>query len=192
MDIKLVTDLLLANKVICLPTETVLGLASIVNKEAYYNLVNTKNRPLNKAFPVCFLKEDINNYCEVNSLQQKVIDAFLPGPLTVVLKRKETSEIMGNELGTVAVRCSNDLTLTHILESVKKPLYLTSANLANEEVCKTILEAKEIFKDKVSYYIEGTPLGEKASTIVDLTLSSPKVLRQGLIKEEDILKVWRD
>lgn len=187
-----IIEILNRNYVICLPTETVMGLACKANKEAYYNLVELKNRPLNKAFPLCLLKSDIELYCEVNDLQRKVINHFLPGPLTIVLKKKkDVSNFIGNGMETVAIRCSEDKFLTDVLKSIETPLFLTSANKAGEEVCKTLLEARNVFKDKIEVYVEGNPTGTLASTIVDLT-TYPRILRQGKITIDEILKVWEE
>lgn len=189
-----VSESLLKEEIVCFPTETVMGVAIIAENEQTYNkLVDLKNRPANKVFPFCVLKKQIENYCEVNELQKKVIDKFLPGPLTVILKRKEgVPNFIGNEEGTIAVRVSENEFVNTILEKIKKPIFLTSANLSGEEVCKDSLEAKKVFKDKVKVYVEGKPFGGVATTIVDLTKEKPILIRQGVIKIEDILNVWED
>lgn len=189
-----VSDALLKEEIVCFPTETVMGVAIIAENEQTYNkLVDLKNRPANKVFPFCVLKKQIENYCEVNELQKKIIDKFLPGPLTVILKRKEgVPNFIGNEEGTIAVRVSENEFVNTVLEKIKKPIFLTSANLSGEEVCKDSLEAKNVFKDKVKVYVEGKPFGGVATTIVDLTKEKPILIRQGEIKIEDILKVWED
>ena len=64
--------------------------------------------------------------------------------------------------------------------------------MSGEEVCKDSLEAKNVFKDKVKVYVEGKPFGGVATTIVDLTKEKPILIRQGVIKIEDILNVWED
>ena len=129
----------------------------------------------------------------LNELQKKIIDKFLPGPLTVILKRKEgVPNFIGNEEGTIAVRVSENEFVNTVLEKIKKPIFLTSANLSGEEVCKDSLEAKNVFKDKVKVYVEGKPFGGVATTIVDLTKEKPILIRQGVIKIEDILNVWED
>jgi L-threonylcarbamoyladenylate synthase len=189
-----VSEALLKEEIVCFPTETVMGVAIIAENEQTYNkLVDLKNRPANKVFPFCVLKKQIENYCEVNELQKKIIDKFLPGPLTVILKRKEgVPNFIGNEEGTIAVRVSENEFVNTVLEKIKKPIFLTSANLSGEEVCKDSLEAKNIFKDKVKVYVEGKPFGGVATTIVDLTKEKPILIRQGVIKIEDILNVWED
>ena len=189
-----VSEALLKEEIVCFPTETVMGVAIIAGNEQTYNkLVDLKNRPANKVFPFCVLKKQIENYCEVNELQKKIIDKFLPGPLTVILKRKEgVPNFIGNEEGTIAVRVSENEFVNTVLEKIKKPIFLTSANLSGEEVCKDSLEAKNVFKDKVKVYVEGKPFGGVATTIVDLTKEKPILIRQGVIKIEDILNVWED
>lgn len=189
-----VSEALLKEEIVCFPTETVMGVAIIAENEQTYNkLVYLKNRPANKVFPFCVLKKQIENYCEVNELQKKIIDKFLPGPLTVILKRKEgVPNFIGNEEGTIAVRVSENEFVNTVLEKIKKPIFLTSANLSGEEVCKDSLEAKNVFKDKVKVYVEGKPFGGVATTIVDLTKEKPILIRQGVIKIEDILNVWED
>ena len=189
-----VCEALLKEEVVCFPTETVMGVAIIAENEQTYNkLVDLKNRPANKVFPFCVLKKQIENYCEVNELQKKIIDKFLPGPLTVILKRKEgVPNFIGNEEGTIAVRVSENEFVNTVLEKIKKPIFLTSANLSGEEVCKDSLEAKNVFKDKVKVYVDGKPFGGVATTIVDLTKEKPILIRQGVIKIEDILNVWED
>ena len=174
----LVISALLDNEIVCFPTETVMGLAVIVdNQQTYDKLVNAKNRPSNKAFPVAMLKKDIYKYCEVNNTQKQVIEAFLPGPLTLILnKKKDGYSFMGKEDGTIAIRCSEDEFVQEVLNRVKKPLFLTSANLAGEKVKP----------------VDGDVKGDLASTIVDMTKEEIVILRQGKILLEDILNVIKE
>lgn len=190
----LVVSALNNNEIVCFPTETVMGLAVVVdNQQTYDKLVNAKNRPSNKAFPVAMLKKDIYKYCDVNALQRKVIEEFLPGPLTLILKKKaNVSSFIGKEDGTVAIRCSEDEFVQEVLKRVGKPLFLTSANLAGEKVAMSKDEAVSIFKDKVKVYVDGEIQGDLASTIIDLTKENVAILRQGKILLEDILNVIKE
>ena len=192
--VKEVSLALLDEEIVCFPTETVMGVAVIAENSSTYNkLVEAKNRPANKVFPFCVLKKDIEKYCEINEKQRKVIDAYLPGPLTVVLKRKEgVPSFIGNSEGTIAVRVSDNEFVNSVLEAIQKPIFLTSANLSGEEVCKDSNEAKQVFGQKIKVYVDGKPFGGVASTIVDLTKEKPILIRQGAIKIEDILSVWED
>ena len=80
----------------------------------------------------------------------------------------------------------------NVLQNIRKPIFLTSANLSGEDVCKDSEEAKQVFKEKVKVYVDGRPFGGVATTIVDLTKEKPILIRQGAIKIEDILSVWED
>lgn len=192
--VKEVSEALINEEIVCFPTETVMGVAIKASSSKTYNkLVDLKNRPSNKVFPFCLLKKDIELYCEVNSKQKRIIDTFLPGPLTLVLKKKkDVPSFIGNESGTVAIRVSENEFVKAVLEKVQKPIFLTSANLSGEEVCKDSNEAKQVFKDKIKVYVDGKPFGGVATTIIDLTKDEPILIRQGEIKIDDILKVWRD
>ena len=192
--VKEVSKALYNEEIVCFPTETVMGVAVKAEHVSTYNkLVELKNRPANKVFPFCVLKKDIESYCYVNDLQKKIIDAFLPGPLTIILKRRKgVPEFIGNEEGTIAIRVSENEFVTKVLERINKPIFLTSANLSGKDVCKDSDEAKKVFLDKIKVYVEGKPFGGVATTIVDLTKDKPILIRQGEIKIEDILKVWED
>ena len=192
--VKKVSEALRDEEIVCFPTETVMGLAVKAEFIKTYNkLVEVKNRPSNKVFPFCVLKKDIESYCEVNKKQRKIIDSFLPGPLTIILKRKkDVPTFIGNNEGTIAIRVSENEFVSSVLEDLNKPIFLTSANMSGEEVCKDSKEAKEIFGNKIKVYVDGKPFGGLATTIVDLTKKTPILIRQGTIKIEDILKVWED
>lgn len=78
--------------VISVPTDTVFGIcARIESQRAYHNLVNIKNRPSNKNFPVmCSTKDQIKEIAVVDEIAEKLIDVFMPGPITLVLNKKDT------------------------------------------------------------------------------------------------------
>lgn len=84
------------NGVISVPTDTVFGLCAIMNsKIAYDKLVKVKKRPVEKSFPVmCANEEQIKSIAIVNKIAEKLIKAFMPGPITLVLKKKTHCQIM--------------------------------------------------------------------------------------------------
>ena len=123
----------------------------------------------------------INELCEVSMYQNRVIKAVLPGPVTVILKLK-------NSVETIAIRYSKDSFLNQLISSVDCPLYLTSANISGYEPIKSAKAAKKIFKDDVKCYINGKVQFGTPSTIIDLTSNSIKVIRQGDMTIDDINK----
>ena len=183
--------------VISIPTDTVYGVCARINSQkAFDNLVNAKHRPANKSFPVlCLDEEQIESIAIVNEKAQKLIRAFLPGPMTIVLKKKKEAFEYINNAGE---RTSDELAirilpLEFIKELIKKvgsPLFLSSANLSGQEVCKTLEEIEEVFPN-----IDGIVKGEvsfgKASTIVDCTNEEIKIQREGPISKEQIMEVLK-
>ena len=183
--------------VISIPTDTVYGVCARINSQkAFDNLVNAKHRPANKSFPVlCLDEEQIKSIAIVNEKAQKLIRAFLPGPMTIVLKKKKEAFEYINNAGE---RTSDELAirilpLEFIKELIKKvgsPFFLSSANLSGQEVCKTLEEIEEVFPN-----IDGIVKGEvsfgKASTIVDCTNEEIKIQREGPISKEQIMEVLK-
>ena len=106
-EIDKLADILKNDGVICVPTDTVYGLCARINsKKAYDNLVNIKNRPNIKLFPVvCLDEEQIKNIAIVNKYAEKLIHAFMPGPITLVFKKKDNishdSHIVGAICGFI-------------------------------------------------------------------------------------------
>lgn len=183
------------NEVVGLPTETVYGLAvKIDSPQAYEKLIIAKNRPKEKAFPVVVgNQKDIYKLGEVNEKIERIISHFLPGPLTIILKKKPSlKDYITAGQDTIAIRYSSDPFLCQLIEKVQCPLLLTSANKSGETPVKDEQEALKVFEEKVAFLVKGQGGNQIASTIVDLTKAYPKILRKGVIFEEEITKVWEE
>lgn len=190
-EIDRIASFLLEDQIVCLPTETVFGLAIVAdNYDNYMRLVECKNRPINKAFPLLIHHEEqLHHYAEVSARTNRLVQRFLPGPLTLVLPKKQgIPDYVTAHLPQIAIRWSEDPFLQAVARRVKKPLFLTSANLSNEPTCRSVKEAYEVFAGRVACIVEGQPKSQMASTIVDVSQRELKLLRQGeipfqLIKE---------
>lgn len=182
-------------EVVSFPTETVMGLAvAAFDINAYNKLINVKSRPFNKAFPfVVGNINDINKYAYVNDKINKVISSFLPGPLTIVLKKKENipSFVTAGQ-DTIAIRIPDNEVVLNVLKTFNKPILLTSANKSGQDAALNSNECYEIFKNEIEYIIEGSCILNIASTIVDMSSEEIKIIREGKIKLEDIRKVIGD
>jgi L-threonylcarbamoyladenylate synthase len=107
----------------------------------------------------------------------------MPGPITLILKKRE---IIPNNVtkNTIAVRVPlNDVAITL---STDIPLTATSANKHGNKAPLTITKAKKQLGDTVSMYIDGGTLIGVPSTIIDVSSNKIKILRDGLIKKEEI------
>ena len=113
-----IIEILKKDGVISVPTDTVYGVCSqVFSHQAEENLRNVKRRPLTKAFPVmCADLAQIQEIAEVNGRAKKVIEGFMPGPITVILKRKDGVNLSQENLDTIAIRMATSNTLAKIIK----------------------------------------------------------------------------
>ena len=187
-DIDEIVDILKNNGVISVPTDTVYGVcARIDSKKAHDNLIFVKNRPETKPFPVmCANEEQIKGIAIVNEKAEKIIKAFMPGPITIVLNKKETvPDYITNGKKTIAIRMATSKTLEKIILSLGTPIFMSSANQSGEKTSESL---EEIEKNcpKINGILEGKIKLGVGSTIIDCTSEKIKVLREGPIKLEEI------
>ena len=134
------------NGVISVPTDTVYGIcASLNSKKAHDKLVKIKNRPEDKAFPVmCANEEQIKSIAIVDTKAEKLIKAFMPGPITLVLKKNNTlPEYVTNGKDTIAIRMATSNTLENLIIKVGNPIFMTSANQSGKPECINLDEIEK-------------------------------------------------
>ena len=187
-DIEEIVDILKNNGVISVPTDTVYGVcARIDSKKAHDNLILVKNRPETKPFPVmCANEEQIKGIAIVNEKAEKIIKSFMPGPITIVLNKKETvPDYITHGKKTIAIRMATSKTLEKIILSLGTPIFMSSANQSGEKTSESL---EEIEKNcpKINGILEGKIKLGVGSTIIDCTSEKIKVLREGPIKLKEI------
>ena len=188
--IKELSEILKNNGVISVPTDTVFGIcSSIKSKKAQAKLKAIKNRPENKSFPImCANLEQIKSIAIVDKKSEKIIKEFMPGPLTIVLRKNpQLPEYISNGKNTIAIRMATSNELRELINELKCPIFMTSANKSGENVCKNLEEIERNCPD-LDGMLEGTVSFGRASTIVDCTLDEIKILRKGPISEDEIIK----
>ena len=181
------------NGVISVPTDTVFGICAKINsKIAYDKLIKIKKRPENKAFPVMCAKENqINEIAIVNKTAQRLIQKFMPGPITLVLKKnKNLPNYITNGKDTIAIRMATSEILKELILKVNSPLFMTSANQSGKNECKN-LEEIEASCPLLDGMLEGKVLYSKSSTIVDCSSENFKILREGPITLEQIIQTLK-
>lgn len=182
-DLLKVKEDLLNSKIVAFPTDTVFGLACQIDDEvAKEKVYVAKNRPANKKLPMMVSNISmLEKYCEINYTTRKLFDSFTPGPITLICKYKNSDE-------TVAIRIPNDEFILKLINEIGKPLLVTSANISN---MGSLTKASDVIKEldgRVDAIVNEDARGEVASTIVDC-LNDYKIIRQGPIPEEEILKI---
>ncbi|TAL65590.1 MAG: threonylcarbamoyl-AMP synthase [Legionella sp.] len=185
-----------AGKPVAIPTETVYGLAAMINQEAAIRAVfNMKDRPLHHPLIVHVATTDNLNHWveEIPEYAQKLIDHFWPGPLTLVLRAKmrHINPLITGGQTTVAIRCPNHPMTQKLLAMLKTPLVAPSANPFGKISPTTAQHVKQSFPNEELTILDGgrCDVGIE-STIVDATNPhSFQILRHGMIDEQAIREV---
>lgn len=196
-NIELAAEIIKAGGLVAVPTETVYGLAANgLDGGAVVKIYDVKSRPETK--PISLLvsgMSDAEKFCRDIPPEAYILaERFWPGPLTMVLKKRDTvPEIVTAGGDTVGVRCPDHPKTLELIRLSGVPLAAPSANMSNGPSPKNVSDVLKVFDGKIDAAIDG---GECAvgieSTIVDMTVSPPKILRQGgLAREaiEDVLNV---
>ena len=183
--------LLLNNEVIAFPTETVFGLGAISTSEiAFNNLVKVKNRAPDKPFTLmCSNVNQISKYAYVDDLSKKIIDKFMPGSLTILLKAKPNIPYyihLDSEF--VGFRIPGNKELVDFIEYVEEPLLVPSANKSNEKPCLTPEEVKQVFDKEIEVCVTGKTESNIPSTIIKADNGIITLVREGTLLFSDILK----
>ncbi|GAA3660147.1 L-threonylcarbamoyladenylate synthase [Nonomuraea antimicrobica] len=175
---------------VVLPTDTVYGIgADAFTPTAVTKLLDAKGRGRDMPPPVLVgtvraataLVDDLGPY------GQDLIDAFWPGPLTLICKaNRALSWDLGDTKGTVAVRMPLHPVALDLLKETG-PMAVSSANRSGAPAATTAENAEEQLGDSVEVYLDGGKTTDNTpSTIIDLTTAVPRLLRRGAIPVEKL------
>jgi L-threonylcarbamoyladenylate synthase len=192
--LKKAANVLKKGGVIVYPTETVYGLgANIFNKKAVQKIFQIKGRTFKKPLSVAVRNfKDATKVAKFNLHAKKIFKKFLPGPLTIVLPKKNcVSNLITANQKTVAVRVPDSKVVLRLLEICKFPITSTSANISGRRPPESVREViKQFRKKKIQPDLildAGKTTIGKPSTIVDLTGKVPKILRRGPLKLKNLV-----
>lgn len=179
---------------LAIPTETVYGLgADGLNAEAVRNIFLAKGRPQDNPLILHIADASwLSRYCaDVPPAAYRLAEAFWPGPLTMILKRKP---IVPDEttagLNTVGMRCPDHAVTLAIIREADLPIAAPSANRSGRPSCTTASHVLEDMAGRIDGLVDG---GEcrvgVESSIIDLTVSPPRLLRPGGLPLEKLREV---
>lgn len=191
--LKEISEIIKNGGIVVFPTETIYGIGTNgLNKEAISRLYEVKQRPTSK--PISLLVSSIEMVDmvakDITDMEYKLMDKFFPGPLTIILKKKNiVPDNLTNNTDTVGIRMPDNIIAKKLIEYAKVPIATPSANISGKPSGTNIENIMEDFKDKVDYYIDGgqSKLGI-GSTIVKIENGYPLILREGSISKEQIFK----
>lgn len=195
LDLNKAASILLDGGVVAFPTETVMGLGVVFdNYEAYKHLNELKGRPEDKPYTMMLGNiKDIEKYAYINSDAKKIIDTYMPGPITILLKAKENvPNYVTHGTNIIGIRVPDFDILNKLLKIVKKPLLVPSANPSGMPPALDPEKVSIYFNKTLEYIIDYNSKGELPSTIVDLSKDKPIILREGNIKKELIFNTLKE
>ncbi|WP_066871775.1 L-threonylcarbamoyladenylate synthase [Clostridium mediterraneense] len=179
--------------VVAFPTETVYGLgANALDPEAVIKIFKAKGRPQDNPLIVHVASKDISEYVEeIPELAVKLMDKFWPGPLTMILKKKSIIPATTSaNLDSIGIRMPDSEIALELIKRSGKPIAAPSANISGRPSPTDMERCIEDLDGKIDYILGGerSEVGVE-STIVDLTVNPPCILRPGGLTLEDLREV---
>lgn len=187
-------DILKAGGVIAYPTETYYGLGAHAGiSSAVERIFLIKQRPFTN--PVALIlgdEQEIGKFAEeVTPVSRKLMQSFWPGALTLVFH--PTSLVIQRltaDTGTIGVRVSSHPIASILAKTLSFPITATSANISGKGECSAAAEVYLSLGDSIDAIIDGgNTEGNAGSTVLDMTVDPPVILREGVIPASLILAV---
>lgn len=181
-------------KLVIIPTETVYGIgANALDSIAVDNIFKAKGRENDNPLIVhisdfSMLDDLVQN---MNDMEKKLMDAFMPGPFTLILKKKNIipNNVSAN-LDTVGIRMPSNKIAHELIKAAKVPIAAPSANISSKPSGTKVEDIIDEFADKVDSIIDGgESLVGLESTVVKVIDNIPTILRPGKITPENIIEI---
>lgn len=179
--------------IVAFPTETVYGLgANALDNEAVKKIFIAKGRPQDNPLIIHVASKDVSGFVkEVPKVAQELINKFWPGPLTVILEKKDiVPEVTSANLPTVGIRMPKSDIALKLIEFSGTAIAAPSANISGRPSPTEVERCVEDLDGRVDYIIggESSNIGVE-STIIDCTVEPPLVLRPGGVTLEMLREV---
>ncbi len=195
--IRVAASIIREGGLVAFPTETVYGLgADALNSKAVLDLFKAKKRPMDNP-PIVHVENinDVTNLAkQIPAKAEKLMKEFWPGPLTLVFKRsKNVPDVTVAGLDTIAVRMPQNAVALALIKESMCPLAAPSANLAGKPSPTTANHVLKDLNGRIDAILDGgqTRIGVE-STVLDLSVDPPMVLRPGGTVIEALRKVLGD
>lgn len=176
------------------PTETVYGIgANAINKDAVNKIFKAKGRPSDNPLIVHVSdKKMLNDVAkDINKIEEKLINSFMPGPITIILnKKKNIPDNVTCGLNTVGIRMPENKIAREVIKTCGVPIAAPSANISGKPSGTNIEDIKDELSNKVDIIIDGgnCDIGLE-STVVKVKENKVIILRPGKVTPEDIRKI---
>lgn len=193
-EIKEIATEIKKGKIVIFPTETVYGIGTnALDEQACNKIFEIKGREKEKPLIVLISDKNMLNTIakEINEIEKKLIEKFWPGPLTIVLQKKENIPYIvtaGKE--EVSVRMTSGKIAQKLVQEADIPIVAPSANLSGKPTGVNPKDIVKDFEDTADYMIDcGIIESELTSTVVKVIENKIHVIREGKIKKEELEKI---
>ncbi len=180
-----------AGRVVAFPTESFYGLGvDVTRQDAVERLFRIKER--DQGQPILILipsLQTLNQYVDcVPKVAGELMKAFWPGGLTMVFEaREQVLPLLTGGTGKIGVRLSSHPIPALLARTLGHPITGTSANLSGNPPARSAGEVARAFGNRLDLILDGGRTKEaKASTVLDVTVDPPVVLREGMISRTDL------
>lgn len=191
------SDILKSGGLVAFPTETVYGLGGdALNPKASEKIYSAKGRPSDNPL-IVHIADTASVWelaAEVSTQAQMLMEAFWPGPLTIIFKKKDIvpHETTGG-LETVAIRMPSHPAAMKLIKDSGVYIAAPSANLSGRPSPTTAAHVEEDLSGRIDMILDGGPVGIGIeSTIVDVTGDRPTILRPGYISADMVKNILGD
>lgn len=192
---KEIVEVIKSGGVVIMPTDTIYGIiADATNECAIQRVYEMKKR--NEHKPMLMLVNSIEMLekyvSSINDVERKLIDELWPGALTIIFKKKNISDLLTGGLDTVGIRFPDNELLIDIMNELNVPLLSTSVNVSGDESATCINNISNLILDSVDYVYDVGECKGEPSTIVVVNDNELKILREGVIKSNEIFDIIKN
>ncbi len=188
-------EVLRAGGLVAYPTDTVYGLAALAtNDEAVEKLFAVKQRPPEQSMPLLIASpRDLAQIAaDVPPVARRLIGQFWPGGLTIVMPKAATFHSKAIVGDTVGVRVPDHPIPRQLVQLLNAPITGTSANVSGGPQPMTADDVRKQLGDSIDLIVDGGRCeGGTPSTVVDCTTEPPRIVREGAISREELVRAAR-
>ena len=192
-DLNEAAECIKSGKLVLFPTETVYGIgANGLDSNAVKSIFVAKNRAQDNPLILHVSNIDMVNRIakDISPLEKKIMNDFFPGPLTIILKRKDiVPDVVTAGLDTVGIRMPSNNIARELIELSNTPIAAPSANISGRPSGTNIEDIFNELNDRVDYILDGgeTKIGLE-STVIRVIDNKIHILRPGKVTYEDLSK----
>ncbi|HBF43163.1 MAG TPA: threonylcarbamoyl-AMP synthase [Desulfobacteraceae bacterium] len=194
--VKKAAEVLSCGGLVAYPTESFYGLAvDATDEAAIKRLFSIKKRQTSRPVLILIPSENalVKYVIRIPPITQQLIKEFWPGALTLVFEAGPLiSPLLTGGTGKIGIRFSSNAVATALTRAMGVPITGTSANISGKPPCLNVTEVLEYFGQGVDLILDdGESKGKIASTVLDITVDPPLILRKGIIDRGRLEKIFQ-